>query len=434
MNGDRYDVAVVGGSLAGCAAAILLARLGLSVALVERRADPAAYKVACTHFIQASATPTIRRLGVDTAIEAAGGVRNNVEVWTRWGWIRPSAHPQGPGEPHGYSIRRQTLDPLLRRMAIETAGVEPLLGYKLADLTVDVGGARLGLASSAGTRRVLSARLLVGADGRGSTVAALARIPARELPNRRFAYWGYYRDVALPLRTSGRMWHLDPDAAYALPNDGDLTLLVVMPAVERLAAFKADRLGAFEALLAQLPDGPPLESAQRVTPLLGRMPSGNVSRPPTRHRLALIGDAALACDPLPGVGCGWALQSAAWLADAVDAALGRGEDPNAALPAYALRHRSETGDHFRLIAALSLARPPGLPLRLLLEGATVDERLAARVIALTQRRIHVRDCFGVVPVARIAAAVATKRVRAARTRIPTSRRPDHGSRPSSANI
>ncbi|HEY1537828.1 MAG TPA: FAD-dependent oxidoreductase [Solirubrobacteraceae bacterium] len=86
-----YDVAVVGASIAGCTVATLLGRAGARVALLERRPDPAAYKTICTHYIQACATPAIQRLGLAERIEAAGGLRNGVEVWSQHGWIRPRA-------------------------------------------------------------------------------------------------------------------------------------------------------------------------------------------------------------------------------------------------------------------------------------------------------------------------------------------------------
>jgi 2-polyprenyl-6-methoxyphenol hydroxylase-like FAD-dependent oxidoreductase len=58
---EGYDVAMVGASIAGCAAATLFARRGARVALIERRSDPDAYKTLCTHFIQPSAVPTMER-------------------------------------------------------------------------------------------------------------------------------------------------------------------------------------------------------------------------------------------------------------------------------------------------------------------------------------------------------------------------------------
>src|SRR3954447_23699660 len=57
MSTTTHDVVVVGGSTAGCTAARLYALAGARVALVERRPSMDAYKVTCTHYIQASATP-----------------------------------------------------------------------------------------------------------------------------------------------------------------------------------------------------------------------------------------------------------------------------------------------------------------------------------------------------------------------------------------
>jgi menaquinone-9 beta-reductase len=99
----RYDVAIVGASISGCAAAILFGREGARVALVERAQDPAAYKKICTHYIQPSATPTIEPLGLATAIEMAGGLRNEVELFRRVG-----LGPSSPAATHAAeSLRPQ---------------------------------------------------------------------------------------------------------------------------------------------------------------------------------------------------------------------------------------------------------------------------------------------------------------------------------------
>ena len=67
MRREQFDVVVVGASLAGCTAATLFARQGLSVALLEAHRDPEHYKRACTHFIQSTAWPVITRLGTGRA-------------------------------------------------------------------------------------------------------------------------------------------------------------------------------------------------------------------------------------------------------------------------------------------------------------------------------------------------------------------------------
>src|SRR5262245_8776456 len=118
----QYDVAVVGASLAGCTAARLFAQRGLSVDLVEQPAAIDWHKRLCTHYIQACAVPTIRRLGLAPLLEQAGAVRSRMEIWTRWGWIKHAR--EACDETYGYSIRRHTLDPIIRRLAADTAGVE----------------------------------------------------------------------------------------------------------------------------------------------------------------------------------------------------------------------------------------------------------------------------------------------------------------------
>src|SRR6476620_4790566 len=108
-----FDVVVVGASISGCTAARLFALAGARVALIERRPDPAAYKVVCTHQILPSATPTIERLGLGRLLEARGVPRTQAEFWTPYsGWFGFPADGRD-----GWGVTRRTLDPLLREVA-----------------------------------------------------------------------------------------------------------------------------------------------------------------------------------------------------------------------------------------------------------------------------------------------------------------------------
>lgn len=165
-----YDVAVVGSGIAGSAAAALLGQAGLTVALIERHRSADAFKALCTHHIMACATPTIRRLGLDRTIEAAGGIRNSLDGYTPWGWVMAP-----PDAPHGYSIRRQKLDPMLRRLAADTPGVDLMLGQRVTGLVDDAGSVRgVRVRDVTGAELTVHARLVVGADGAGSAAARLA--------------------------------------------------------------------------------------------------------------------------------------------------------------------------------------------------------------------------------------------------------------------
>src|SRR5262249_5318340 len=119
--GSSYDVAIIGASLAGCTAARLFAQQGLSVLVVEQHSSADWHKRLCTPYSQAGANATIERLGLDSLIVEAGGVRSRMEIWTRWGWIKHA--PVSSPETYGYSVRRQTLDPLVRQLATSTPGV-----------------------------------------------------------------------------------------------------------------------------------------------------------------------------------------------------------------------------------------------------------------------------------------------------------------------
>lgn len=386
----EYDAAIVGASIAGCSAAIFLARNGAKVALIERDPDPAAYKKVCTHFIQASATPTIERLGLAEAIEAAGGVRNELEVFTRWGWITPPAAQDIARPAYGYNIRRETLDPMLRKAAIATPGVDFIPGFSARELLIAKG--RIGgvlVHGAGGAEKEIEAKLVVGADGRNSRIAELAGLTAKVKPHGRFGYFAHYRNLPLKSGSRSQMWFLEPDIAYTFPNDDGVTLATAMPAHAKLDEWKADPEAAMHRLFAALPNAPDLKCAQRVTPFLGIVEYPNLIRKAYKPGLALIGDAALCVDYLWGVGCGWALQSAEWLADAVAGTLGDPEELDRGLEEYGRRHKHKLSGHEFLISDYATGRGYNPIERLMFSAAARDPVCADRFFAFGTRNIGV---------------------------------------------
>jgi 2-polyprenyl-6-methoxyphenol hydroxylase-like FAD-dependent oxidoreductase len=348
---ERYDVAIVGASTAGCTAARLFAQHGARVALIEKRPALDAYKTVCTHFIQASARPTIERLGLAPLLEQHGAVPNEVDVWTRdSGWIAAEGTAG-----HGYNITRRTLDPLLRTLAADTPGVELISGWTATGLLGNGRPAGVRVEDHSHERRELRAELVVGADGRGSNVARWAQMPGRVKPHRRFFYWGYWRGIR-PQTTRSRMWLLDPDAAYTFPNEDDLTVVLLAPHRDRLPEFQADLQGAYRRTVNSLPEGPDLSTAKLESKLLGKLELPNVLRAAAKPGVAFVGDAALAADPLWGVGCGWAFQSADWLVAKTAAALGQERGLDAALERYRKLHRRRLLAHYLTISDLASGR------------------------------------------------------------------------------
>jgi 2-polyprenyl-6-methoxyphenol hydroxylase-like FAD-dependent oxidoreductase len=371
---SEYDVAIVGASLAGCAAAIAYGRAGLSVALLEKRPDPAAYKRICTHYIQASAVGSIERLGLLEPILAEGAQLSRLRLHTPVGWIEP---PLKSRVPSGVNLRRERLDPLIRRVAADTPGVELMLGQTVEELVRD-GDAVTGLKArdAHGATLALRARLVVGADGRGSEIAKLAALPTKKVQCARFAYGGYFEGPAPMGAPDSSLWLLDPDMAAVFPTDSDLYFYACMPVKDRLPAFREDPQRALLDIVSGVPDAPPIEESRLVGQVQGKLDMTNVAHRLTAPGLALTGDAALAIDPLWGVGCGWAFQSSEWMTDSTIPAL-RGEEPlMRGLERYRRRHARKLRGHKAMIYDYTRGRKINFVERNLFAAARYDQRVS----------------------------------------------------------
>ena len=240
-----------------------------------------------------------------------------------------------------------------------------------------------GLAAGGGVElrdgTTLRAPLVIGADGRDSKVAEWAAVPVRTIPHARFSYGAYYEGPPPAGSPDGTLWLLDPGWAAAFPTDDGLTLYAVMPTHEHLPEFKGDIAGALERFLLALPDGPPIAESRRVSDPIGKLRMPNRMRRPVADGVALVGDAALATDPLWGVGCGWAVQTAEWLADAV-APWVRGEEPLArGLKRYRRQYTRRLTPHARMIHGYAGGRRFDAMEKGLYAAAAQDPVLAERM-------------------------------------------------------
>jgi menaquinone-9 beta-reductase len=381
----NHDVAVVGASLAGCSSAILLARAGARVALVEKSPDPRAFKRVCSHYIQSSAVPTLERLDLLEPMMQAGALRSRIRLWTPLGWVES---PKKSVVPSGVNLRRERLDPMIRELAAATPGVEMILGHTVKELVCDGEQVRgLRARDTHGQTIELRTRLVVGADGRDSRMAKLAGVPTKAAPHARFAYGGYYEGPLPAQAPSAALWLLNPDIALAFPTDGGLMFYGVMPSKERLPEFRDDPAAALAKFVAGIPDAPPIAESRLVGQVTGKIDMTNVINTPTAPGLALVGDAANALDPLWGVGCGFALQSSAWLADSVAAALCGTESMEVGLRRYRRRHKRALRGHTWAILDYTNGRKLNAGERVLFSAAGYDERTARIFEAFGSRNI-----------------------------------------------
>jgi 2-polyprenyl-6-methoxyphenol hydroxylase-like FAD-dependent oxidoreductase len=381
----------------------MLGRAGARVALIEQRPDASAYKRVCSHYIQSSAVATLERLGLLESMMEAGAVRSRGRLHTRWGWILP---PADSSVPSGVNLRREVLDPLIRRTAAQTPGVDLLMGRTVHQLMYD-GEVVCGAVARApgGEELRLRAKLVIGADGRDSRVAKLAGVSTKTVKHGRFAYGGYFEGPAPAGAPDASLWFLDPDMAAAFPTDAGLTFYACMPTKEHAGEFRGDPAKALIERVSRVPDAPPILASRLVGPVQGKLDMTNVAHTPTAPGVALVGDAALAIDPLWGVGCGWAFQSSEWLAESVAGALVGNESLRRGLARYRRRHARGLRGHAMMIYDYAGGRRFSPAERLLFSGAARDERLAAVMEAFGTRNIGpLRMMATGMPLAALAAA------------------------------
>jgi 2-polyprenyl-6-methoxyphenol hydroxylase-like FAD-dependent oxidoreductase len=334
----RYDVVVAGARVAGASTALLLARAGLRVALVDRVARGT--DTVSTHALMRAGVTQLSRWGVLPAVRGAGTPPvHRVLFHYPWDSVRLAIRPS-PGVDALYAPRRTVLDPILLDAAA-TAGAEVLERVAVVGVTGDgtrVTGVRLR--GRDGTEHEVRATLTVGADGIRSTVAAAVGAPVERVGTHGGAVLYAYR---ADLPTEGYEWAYGPGvAAGMIPTNEDLTCVFAGGAPDLIRA--ARREGADAALralfAAAAPDhAPRLEASVAVGGLHGWAGLPGFVRRSWGAGWALVGDAGYFKDPITTHGMTDALRDAELLADAVVAGLSGAEPEAAALAGY--QHRRD---------------------------------------------------------------------------------------------
>jgi menaquinone-9 beta-reductase len=207
----------------------------------------------------------------------------------------------------------------------------------------------------------------------------------RVRPNNRFFYFAYWRGLR-PRTKRGRLWLLDPEVVAAFPDEDDLTVVVAGFHRSRLDAVRADPESAYLRRVTGLPQGADLAGAERASKLIGALDVPTVMRPAARPGLALVGDAALAADPLFGVGCGWAFQTAEWLVDRTADALAGDHHLDRALERYRRSFRRRLRLHYWQLAEFSSGRKLRVNERIAFRAAASDASFARAVEEMASRR------------------------------------------------
>jgi flavin-dependent dehydrogenase len=364
----------VGARCAGSPLAALLARNGMRVAVVERVTFP--HDTLSTHIFQAHALAFLDRLGVTERIRATGACfMNRIEV--RAGDLEYAVPiPQRPGDVGGItSVRRLLLDPILAKAAVE-AGAELRMGATVTGVVEDRGRVAGVRVAHNGSERALEAPLVVGADGRNSTIGAL--VAARKynlIANERFAYWSFFEGVD-PGSDPVFIFHRWADRlVVGCPADSGLYQVLVIPDLRELSRFRQDLEASFmEHARSCRPVADVLSGARRVGKFFGMLRFQGFFREASGPGWVLVGDAGHFKDPTPGQGIGDAFRQVEALAPAILSALdGSGQGLDRALARWGLWRDEDAAEHHWFAIDLGKAGPvpavlPEIQRRLLAQG------------------------------------------------------------------
>ncbi|MFJ6095222.1 NAD(P)/FAD-dependent oxidoreductase [Williamsia muralis] len=306
-----FDVVVVGARCAGSPLAVMLARRGLRVCVVDKANFPS--ETPSTHVIQPCGVAVLERIGVLAAVLGAGGVPID-----RFTLVNEDVRIDGDLDSAvftrpGLCVRRLTLDALLVAAA-EDAGAHVRTGVKVTGL-LHSGDRVAGVDTDQGP---IQASLVVGADGRHSTIAASAG--AQEylaVPGGRTPAWAYFEGVSD--RTGRlRLGRVGENAYLASPTDAGL----YMACVATGRGFGKNRDEAFGAAIAGWPELADLVAgAQRVGPIRVMTKWHSYFRQAAGPGWVLLGDAGHFKDFTLAQGISDALRQAEHLADALPADL-----------------------------------------------------------------------------------------------------------------
>jgi len=357
---DSYDVIVVGARCAGAPTAMLLARQGHRVLLVDRATFPS--DTVSTHLVHQPGIAALARWGLLDRLVATGCPPIS-SYFFDFGAIRIEGSPG-----LAYGPRRTVLDAQLVDAAAE-AGAEVRPGFSVDGLLVEDGQVT-GIRAGDRTER---AAVVVGADGRHSPVARAVRPEQyHEKPALLAGYYAYWS--GLPMSGRYETYVREDRAFSAWPTHHGQTLLVGGWPYAEFEANRADVEGNF---LAMLELAPPFAERVRAGRRESRFAGAcvhNYFRTPYGPGWALVGDAGYNRDFVTAMGMQDAFRDAELCASALHEALSGARPYEVAMKDYQTTRDAAVLPMYEFTTELATLQPPSPELATLLGAMPGDQQ------------------------------------------------------------
>jgi 2-polyprenyl-6-methoxyphenol hydroxylase-like FAD-dependent oxidoreductase len=382
-----YDAIIVGARAAGSPTAMLLARKGHRVLLVDRATFPS--DTLSTHYIHQPGIARLRCWGLLDRLVATGCPPARDLVFDVGPFALSGTPPPSDGALDGYAPRRTVLDTLLVEAAAE-AGAEVRTGFPVDELVFE-DGAVVGVRSGDTVER---ARVVVGADGRNSFVARAVDATAYDdrpgLACAYYTYWGGVESEAVELYPrEGRMV-----MGGAQTNDGLMIVIAFWPRAE-FKSVRADVERSFDEALALAPPlAERLAAGERAERFYGIADLPFYYRKPYGPGWALVGDAGYHKDPITAQGITDAFRDAELLANALDEGFTGARAPDDALADYERVRNEETRPMYELTYEFASLAPPSAEQQALFAMLREDQEQTNRFFGTVAGTVPIPEFFG----------------------------------------
>ncbi len=376
----RHDVVVVGGRVAGSATAMLLARLGHDVVVVDQERFPS--DTISTHSIARSGVVQLHRWGLLEEVLNSGAPAIREVTFNARGESTSRQIKDKAGVDLVVAPRRYVLDSLLAAAA-ERAGADVRYGVTVSAVQRDPRGRAVGVIGHdrTGASIRINARYVVGADGQRSRVARSVEAAVSEVGGAdgaaQYAYYAGIPWTGIELFVAARAF-----AGVFPTHDGEACIWVCTPSTDanEVRRRKVCRVDAFNELLGR--SAPQLferlRQARRTSPVRGMLRQPNQLRQAYGPGWALVGDAGYHHDAVTACGISDAFRDAELLAVALDQALSGDADETIALGGYEQHRDLALRETFEITR--SLAAYPTIPTFIELQkqlAAAIDKEAAA---------------------------------------------------------
>jgi flavin-dependent dehydrogenase len=353
---DTYDAIVIGARCAGSPTAMLLARKGYRVLLLDRDSFPSDHL--STHWVHQPGVARLERWGLRRRLAATGCPPITAITMDIGPFALRGTPPPAGDVAEAYCPRRTVLDQLLVDAAVE-AGAELREHVAVDHLTWD--GDRVSGVTArtpAGATVTERARIVIGADGVHSLVARQVGAPTyHDKPTFACAYYSYWSGVPLD---SVEFYPRERRGFGALPTHNGLTTIIVGWPRREFDAYRADVERNFLDTLELAPAfAERVRQGKREERFAGTGDLLNFFRKPYGPGWALVGDAGYHKDPITAQGITDAFRDAELVAEAVDAGLSGSRPLEAALADYERRRNEAALPMYEFTSQLAdLETPP----------------------------------------------------------------------------